>query len=280
MRRIALLLAVLTLGLLAACGGGGDGDSSADAGSGDSTNSTSSSDAGGGSSAVGSGSDSEFCSPTNEDVIFGSLDFTRNFDDLEAQFGLIGDALDVWAGSAPGEIEGDVRTLVDTMRALIELFEEYDFDLIAIGTNAADDSRFTAVDSDAFQAATERISDYCGYDIEISSTGGSAPSGGASGGDGGSGFVADLPEDFPAELVPPDAELEIVSRFGPSLTVQFSSTATIDEVVAFYRDALGEPNLVSSESVLWSIFETNKITTVNVAGTDGDLEIVISIAGS
>lgn len=276
MRRIALLLAILTLGLVAACGSGGDDDSSA--GSPDSTSSSDSSGSGG---AAGGGAGSAFCSPTNEDVIFGSLDFTRTFDDLEAQFGLIGDALDVWAGSAPAEIEGDVRILVDAMRALIELFEEFDFDLVAIGTAAADDSRLTTLDSDAFQAATVRISEYCGYDIATSSTGSAAPSGSESGGDGGgSGFAVALPDDFPAELVPPDSELEIVSSFGPSLTVQFSSTATIDEILAFYEDALGEPSIVSDEFALWSIFETNKITTVNVTGTDGNLEIVISIASS
>lgn len=270
MRRITLLLAVLTLGLVAACGGGDDGGS---------TGGPDKSGVSGGAAARGSGSDSAFCSPASVDAVFDSLDFTTGLDDLEPQFRRLGDALDEWADRAPREIEDEIDVLVGALRGLIELLEEYDFNFLAIGASAENDPRFAALDSDEFQKASDRISEYCGYDIDSSSPDSALPSGGG-GGAGGGFTAAALPDDFPEELVPPDSEIGFVGRFGPGLTVEFTSTATIEEIVAFYREAIGEPSLVDDESSFWSVFEADSVITVAVTGTDGDLEVVVVVAGS
>ena len=89
-----------------------------------------------------------------------------------------------------------------------------------------------------------------------------------------------LPDDFPEELIPPDSEIEFAGNVGFGLTVQFTSSATIEEMVAYYEDALGAPTFVTNESATWSIIEADKLTTVTVTGTDGALEIGVAIVGS
>ena len=231
------------------------------------------------------GADSSFCSPSSADVIFGNLNFATNLGNLEQQFTLMNDALDEWADRAPGEIDDDVDIVVDTIRGLTELFEDYDYNFIAIGRDAGDDPRFVALDSDEFAAAADRISEFCDFDVDLPSSGGSggggstAPAGDSDSGGGGGFTAGQLPDDFPEELVPPDSEFGFVARITITLTVEFTSTATIGEIVAFYEEALGSPTVVTNESALWSIVEEDKFTTVNVTGTDGDLEIVVALVG-
>jgi hypothetical protein len=284
-RRFALLVGILVLGLVVACGGGDGDDSNGESGtpsSGDGS-SSSSSDGGSSSSGGGGGSDSDFCSPDDFDAIYGSLDFT-DFSDLESQFSQLGDALEEWADRAPGEIEDDVEVMVDALRGLIELFEEYDYDFLAIGLGASEDPRFLALESDEFTAASERVSEFCGYDFEVPSgglsDGGTSSDGGGSTGGGGGGFsgAVGLPDDFPEELTPPDSEVTFAGNLGFGDTVSFSSTATIAEIVEYYTDALGDPTASDSESALWSVIGSETLTTVAVTGTDGDLEVVVLIA--
>jgi hypothetical protein len=280
-RRLALLFGVLVLGLVVACGGGDDDDSNGDGGTPTATESSSSSSSGGGGSddrggSSGGGADSDFCSPDDADAIFGSLDFA-NVTDMESQFSDLGDALDEWADRAPGEIEDDVELMVDTIRGLIELLEEYDYDFLAIGLSASDDPRFLALESDEFTAASERVSEFCGYDFDAPSSGSSSSDGGGSSGGGGFAGAVELPEDFPEGLIPPDAELEFVADLGFGLTVQYTSTATVSEITDYYTDAMGDPLFAAADSASWFATEGGTATTVTVSIVDGDLQVVIVI---
>lgn len=291
MRRLALLFAVFAFGLVIACGGGDDdGGDDGDGGNGGGNNEPSATassnndnddndngdndddgdDDDGGSS---NGSNSDFCSPDRADAVFNNLDFTSlDMGNLQEQFEEMDDILEDWADDAPGEIRDDVNTLVDGMRGLIEVLEEYDYNFIAVGTNAANDPRFLALDDPKFQEASDRIADYCGFDTSdpVGSTGGGSGGGSV----GGGAFSTDLPDDFPSRLVPPESAVGAVVDAGFGLTIEFTSTATADDMKAFYEDELGNPTFADSESVLW----TNATETVTINGTDGDLTIVIIMA--
>ena len=304
MRRFALLFIVMVLGLTAACGGddatdsdaGSDGGTSTNASSGDSNGSDDSGDddSGGGSSAStpeptggssGGGSDDDFCRPDNVDAVFDNLDFTANLGNLEEQFSGLRAALGRWADNAPGEIEDDVRVLVAGTRGMIDLFEEYNYDFLAIGTSAIDDPRFTALEDPEFQAASDRVASFCGFDADPPSIGsipgpGTSPGGGGSpGGDGGFTSGA-LPDGFPEALEPPNSEIGFAGNIAGAVTAEFSSTSTIEEIREFYEGQLGEPTLVDQESMIWSILDGSSFTNVTVTGTDGDLVIVVAIVGT
>lgn len=296
MRRLGLLIAVFAFGLIIACGGGDDdngdggdggnggggnnepsaGASSNDSGNDGDNNDDDEKDNDGGSS--GNGSNSNFCSPDATDVVFDSLDFTSlDPANLRDQFEQLDDALANWEDNAPNEIEDDVRTLVGGMRGLIEILEENDFNFLAVGTTAANDPRFLALDDPKFEEAADRISDYCGIDnTNPVTSGGSTGSGGSGGGGSTGGFTVDLPDDFPAELVPPDSTLGFAGNVGFGLTVEFTSDATADEMKDYYEAELGAPTFADSESILWSV----GARTVTISGTDGDLTIVIIILDS
>ena len=274
MRRLITLLAILTLGLVVACGGGDD-DSSADSdSSGDSGN--------GGSSSPSGSSKDNFCAPEYADAIFEDFDPTASLDDLEGQIGEMNELLDRWANDAPSEIRGDIRIIVDTMKGFFELLEENDFDFLAAAMSAADDPRLAALDSADFNAAVDHLNEYCGYDIDsgIDTGAGSSSAVPDSGsGSAGSGFTqGTLPEDFPENLIPPDSTIGVAGDFGIGAGAEFTSTATIKQVLDFYKDALGDPTLSSGSDTLWSVFEDNKAITVAVSGTDGDVEIIVTVA--
>ena len=156
MSRVASMLAVPMLVLAIACGGGDD--SSADSGGPSTTPSASATPAGGPSSG-------DFCAPDNVEVIFDGLDFS-GVDDVEEQIALMNPALDQLVGSAPDEIKADVDAIVNVMRGLFQLFEEYDFDAGRVITDGADDPRFTVLQSESYGAAAARLADFCGFDID------------------------------------------------------------------------------------------------------------------
>lgn len=296
MRRLAFIFAVFALGLVIACGGGDDddgddGDGGNGGGNNEPTASASPSDSGNDDDnnsdddrddddrdndddRGSSGADSDFCSPDRADAIFNGLDVASlDLGNLQEQFEQMDDFLEDWADSAPGEIRDDVNTLVGGMRGLIEVLEENDYNFLAVGTNAANDPRFLALDDPEFQAASDRVAEYCGFDNTnpVTSGGGSTGSGGSTG-----GFSVDLPDDFPSELVPPNSTLGFAGDVGFGLTVEFTSDATADEMKAYYEAELGNPTFADSESILW----TSGLRTVTISGTDGDLTIVIIILSS
>ena len=221
MRRFMLLLTVLILVISVACSGGDDDGSDGGGGGGDNGGSSSgdggsssnndgggggSNDGGGGgSNDGGGGSDSNFCSPSNADAIFGAVDISASTD-FEVQFTELRSVLNSWKNDAPNDIEDDVDLVVNTMTRFIDLLEENDFNFLAIGgAGIQNDPRFLALEDPAFEAATDRVSEYCGFEDDGGSFFGGTDGGGStgSGGSTGGGFSVDLPEDFPADLVPP-----------------------------------------------------------------------------
>lgn len=275
MRRITTLLAILVLSLLIACGDGDDDSSDSDAssstGSGDSTATSVPATT----SSSSNSSKDNFCTPDNIDAVFDGFEATTDLADLEAQFSKMSDILDDWADDAPSEIRADAQIIVNSVRGLIEVSEENDYDLIAVALNAEDDPRILALDSDDFLTATDRLSEYCGYDVAPPLDGPTLSLDPGSPGDLGDGT---LPDDFPEELIPPDSMVEFAGLIGPGIGAQFTSTATIDKILAFYEDVLGPPTVTSDESTIWSIFENNTLTTATIMGTDGDVEIGITIS--
>lgn len=268
MRRLLLLLGVVVLGLAIACGGGDDS---------------------------GGGAKDKFCSPEETDAVFDELDFSGAT--AEIDYGEVKDALKDWEKSAPGEVKDDVKVLADGVRGLLELLEENEGNFLAMAMAAESDPRMLALDSAAFNAASDRLDEYCGYAIgdfgdsgasdgmsggstdSGSSDSGSSDSGSSDSGSAGGGFsgAMGLPDDFPTELVPPDSELTFAGSIAGALTGEWASTMTIEEVLAYYSDEYGDPMYVDSESALWSIVDGDQLISVNVAGTDGDLTISVVI---
>lgn len=281
-RRFTVFLGILALSLLIACGGGDD-DSSNDADSSKPSDSSSSSSdsSSSGSSSSSSGSKDNFCTPEYADAVFEGFDPLSDADDLEAELKEMNKLLDRWADDAPSEIRDDVRTIVDTMHGFFEILEENDFDFMAMAFAAEDDPRLAALDSAEFTAATNRLNEYCGYeDIDVDSGSGSATAIPDSDGSSSGGFTNDgtLPEDFPAPLVPPDSTVEFAGDFGVGSGAEFSSTATVDDILDFYKKALGDPTLSSSEGTIWSTFQDGQAITVTVSGSDGAVEILATAA--
>ena len=277
MRRLLLLLGVLVLGLVVACGGGDDSGGAKD----------------------------KFCSPEETDAVFDELDFSGA--SAEIDYDAVRDALKDWEKSAPGEVKDDAKVVANGIRGLLELLEENDGNFLAMAMAAESDPRMQALDSEEFNAASDRLDEYCGYSIGDFGDGGSSGSGssgsgstgsgstgsgstgsgssdsgsssGGSSGSAGGGFsgASGLPDDFPKELVPPKSELTFAGSIAGALTGEWTSTMTIEEVLAYYSDEFGDPMYVDSESALWSIVDGDKLISVNVSGSDGDLAIQVVI---
>jgi len=269
MRRFISVFAVIALGLVIACGGD---DDSSDAGSSD--------DAASGGSSSSGGSKDNFCTPEYADAIFEGFDPLSDTDDLEEAVKQMNNVLDRWADDAPSEIRADVRIIVDAMEGFFEILEENDFDFIAMAFAAEDDPRVAALDSAEFAAATERLNEYCGYDdLDIGSTTGSPSTPTTDGGVTDGGFAeGTLPEDFPENLIPPDSTVGVSGDFGVGIGAEFNSTATLDDVLDFYKDVLGDPTLSSAEGTIWSVFDDDTAISVAVSGSDGDVEVIVTSA--
>lgn len=286
MRKWLLVLGALAFGLVIACGGGDDSKDAATStpsGAADTVAATQSSSGGD----AGSGAGSDFCGPEEENQIFGQFG-SSGAAATAIDYDAVRNALDKWVDSAPGDYKDDAKVMRDGIRGLLELLQENDGDFMAMAMGAANDPRMLALDSDTFQAANDRISSYCGWDINLgldgSSTGGgnggSSGSSGSGSGSSGGGFTGaiGLPDGFPEELAPPDSELTFSGTIAGATTVEWSSTLTIQEVLDYYGQQLGSgPSYADAESAIWQVPTDNKLTTVSVQGTDGDLAIQITI---
>lgn len=60
--------------------------------------------------------------------------------------------------------------------------------------------------------------------------------------------TADLPGDFPDDLIAPEIIAGEVGILGEVETVSFETTLSYDEAVAFYTDALGEPTFEGGDA--------------------------------
>jgi hypothetical protein len=187
--------------------------------------------------------------------------------------------LDEWAGRAPAEIAGDVAVLARGMRGLIDLLEEYDFDLVALA-DAESEPRLQALEDPEFEAASLRVSQYCGLPPGPSIGGvDSGPTGSTGGGSATGSDSSAVPDDFPRELVPPDSTVVVVGSagFGFGPTVEFTSTADTADVFAHYEEVLGAPTFVESGGTSWSFITDTGLVTISITGTDGAVAIQIII---
>ncbi len=147
MRLLLPLVLVFTL-FAAACGDDGGGTQSA-AGFCDRNNQI---------EASLDGIDAEF------EAAFGEGDFSG----LGEYFGEALDLMRGSLGSAPSEIRDDVGTLIAGFETFVEVMEDYDYNLFAI---PEDEPRLAALDDPEFDAASDRISAYCGVDDDDSDGG-------------------------------------------------------------------------------------------------------------
>lgn len=181
MRRILMTVAVVLL-VAAACGGDDSGsladaidaqDSGSDGGSSDDDSSDSSSDDAaddGGDDGgdddepgdFGAGSSSDFCN-FNEDIESGldDLDIFGEVDGVRNAFAQLRDNIDQAVGLAPSEIRDDVALLSEGIEAFVEVLEDYDYDFFAI---PEDDPRLAALEDPQFDAASDRVNAFCGFD--------------------------------------------------------------------------------------------------------------------
>lgn len=169
---------------------------------------------------------------------------------------------------APSEIAGDVQFVLDTFLDLVALFEEYEWNLIAIGTNATDDPRLLAFDNDAFVAAIERIGNFCGLDLNTRD--GDDPD---AGGDSG----LDVPDEIPSALVPP----EVTQSFAGGGTFALETNLSFEDTVAFYTGVLGKPFFVDEGEMaaLWTTtFEGGQVS-VALGSDSGSVNILITLLG-
>lgn len=123
-------------------------------------------------------------------------------------------AMERLQGSVPRELEGPYATLLEANRELIDLLEEYDWDIFSI---PEDEPTMMNMLSEEVVAAAEAMIEYCGISIP-----GPEPT--------DPGEMGDL-----EELMPPRAG-EVLST-SPILMVE--SSASYEDLVDHYTDVLG-----------------------------------------
>ncbi len=279
MRKVIRLLLVLAL-VLVSCGGdeeAGDGrsDNSTDAvpSSTTTTTTTTTTTSGGGTSG------DDWCQSAETNVADVELNpLAQTPEQLQAtveQFATdIGDAAD----RAPAEIEDDVRLFADAYNDLVEFFEEYEWNFLAIPEEDLADERLNRFDDAAFEEAANNIEEYCGFEFIARGPGGGSPD---TGGDTGSVPVAGsgLSDTFPVELIPPGGELLGTVDVGGAESATWDVEAPLDELVAFYEDALGAPSATSDDGVLWiTAFEGRQLSVALAEVGDGFVGVGVTIA--
>ena len=237
--RNGLMILVVAVLLVAACGSD-DGDEVELGSTGGDVEETSSDDTGGdaaggdGTGEDGTGGDepdeamtgdsgSDWCeavrsAAAEEDspLDFDLLGLTP--EELEARFTENVAVLEEWEAQAPPEIESQVTTMVDAFRTVVSLAEEAEWDLMTLGTDPAFIEAFDSAELEAAADDIDRYSrDVCGVDLAgagagAGAAGGTDPSVPSAGGDAASDFLETfgLPPNFLTEdqLACVTAELE------------------------------------------------------------------------
>ncbi len=260
-----LILGIALLLVAAACGGGGDD-------SGDATTTTTTSSNGDN----GPGANTEFCDFDDEFGEAMSSAFTLSPQSIEDAFQTTLQLANQAADAAPREIRDDVKLLLGGFSDLVDVLDEIDYDVINNLNAFENDPRILAFDSAEYQAAGDAIDDYCGNggdapDGTVPSNDGTAPAGTVSG---------DIPDDFPAGLIPPgNVSVQTISA-GPGSGVTFMTDASFDDVIAQYTNELGTPtaevNIGGDRSASWFqpdgsiiiVQEAEGIVTAVVTGTN------------
>ncbi|MFC2177322.1 hypothetical protein ACFLRH_02775 [Actinomycetota bacterium] len=271
MGRVVRLLTVMTM-LLAACGGG---DTDADdtttvvaGGEGSSTTTTTMAPTTTTTTAApvdsGAGASGDFCGFLGdyiEDTDFSPVGLSAA--GMEELFKDNLAAMQRARGLAPSGIEGDVALFVDAYGGFVEFMDDYGFNFLAISEDALDDPRLTALEDPALMAAGDRIEDFCGIEGEFIA----APpsSDGGSTGSGGGPPAASLPDDFPADLVPPGGVVVVALDIAGATSVTFDIESPTDDVIAFFSETVGDPTIQMNEPNKGALWTTQyEGSTVNI----------------
>ncbi|NND03930.1 MAG: hypothetical protein HKN91_14205 [Acidimicrobiia bacterium] len=184
---------------------------------------------------------------------------------VEAAFMTNLDVMQQAAAIAPGEISADVDMFVVAYGGFVDFLGDYDYNFLNIPEEAFDDPRLAAMEDPELDAAGERIEEFCGVDNFIAT-----PPAGPAGGGGGTAAPlpgAELPADFPAELVPPDSVVLANISVGGGVAVTFQMEADPDDIIAFFTDVLGPPaqSINEPKGALWFSEYQGKTASVTVA---------------
>ncbi len=278
-KRASGLLVALML-VLAACGGGDEEASETtaptDNGSGQATATTepavTTTEAPAATTGAPTGSSSdEFCQFVIS-VAAGS-DFTPlglSPQELEDAFTGNLDAINQAAALAPDEIRNDVLLFAQAYGGFVDLLDENNFNFLALADLDGSDPRLLALEDPALVAAGERIEQYCGVDNFIA-TPPTPPSDPGNAGDPGGGSIGgDVPDDFPAELLPDGANVLVAISSQGASSVTYEIALPADEVIAYYENLLGAAASTFNDpkGALW--FTTYEGAGVGVTVTERD----------
>lgn len=174
---------------------------------------------------------------------------------------------------APDEVRSDVALIAEAYEGFASLLEEYDYNIMAVSTAAADDPRLLALESDELAAASARIGQFCGVDLGVSPDVGAGDTGDETPGGDQSEYG-----DIPNVLVPPDVVEALDMGSG---AVLFRSDAPFDAIVDFYTDALGTPFFVNTDeqSGVWQGRVAGVVRSVTVGPGDGVFEVLVARIG-
>ena len=263
--------------VIAACGGGeDDADGGTAATNGDTAASTSARGDDGETTTsqapattIGAiGTSGNFCNDadTSEQLIDG-IDFLSS--DIEASVNQWLAVINAIEAEAPGEIADDVAVVADAARQFAALLEEADYQIINIDP---EDERMAAFDDGSIDQATNNIAEYCGWDLDVLDGSGDL---GGSGAAGNGEFGSDaMPDTIPEELVPPS--VEGVNDNGVA-GVNIVSSASFDELVGFYTDAIGDPDSEFGGTATFSgtVAGTTVFVILDDLGDQRDVLIVV-----
>lgn len=175
-----------------------------------------------------SASDSEFCRLISEDQeVSEQLDYSDP-DQLEQGFTESVERLEEAARMAPDEIQDDMELILERFRDFRAALEDAEWDLFSVSDT---DTRITAMEQPDVIEALNRVSDECG----LAETG--------DGETGDSGDASAASGDIPEVLMPPRAG-EVLAE-SPLFTI--ATSATYDELVAYYTDVFGSMTSESEE---------------------------------
>lgn len=263
----ALRLIIAFVLVLAACGGGDEGGDTTGA-PGDGSTAAPTTQATTSAPVVTVGDD--FCEFVATYAVNANVNFlTSTPDQIEAAFKANLDAINQASGIAPGALQDDVNLFATAFGGMIDFFDEYDWDFFNIPEDAYNDPRLLALEDPALVEAGDNIAEYCG--IEDFADPGFNPGGGsASGGNTGTPAPlpgAELPSDFPGELVPPNGIVLTSIGAGGGVSVTFSVEADTDDIIAFYTDILGPPAQALDEpkGAIWVTQYQGKQASITVA---------------
>ena len=199
-----------------------------------------------------------------------------NPSDLEARLTETLDEINRGAELAPSEIRDDVVMFAETYAGFVELLSDYGFNFLAIGEDALDDPRLTALEDPALTEAGERIEAYCGVDNFIV-VNPQAPGG------GGTTSGGEPPEGIPAEFIPDGANILSQINAAGSTSVVYQIDRPLDEMISFYEDLLGDATQVLDDppGASWVTFSAEGLITSVVVSeaVGGGTDVGVSFAG-